>query len=266
MNKIIISILLVTSITGCGSSSEDTSISDSPNGTACVQPFNGLVGWWAGDGDSNDRLNSNNGQEINGASYASGIVDQAFSFDGVDDYITIANAAELNPISEITFSAWVKVNSNNNHQMIITKFYGNFNNGPNDDSYAMNILPDGGLGMSVETIENGNLFDNILVTGPVNIFDDKFHLIVGIYDGLSMKLYFDGKEVTTIVRSPGEVSGVIQASPDTTPLIIGAGSNGGVDAWFVDGLVDEVNIYSIALNSSQILELYNAGSKGVCKS
>lgn len=230
----------------------------------CVQPYSGLVSWWPGDGNANDSVSTNNGQEVNGATYASGLVDNAFSFDGTDDYIIIQNSEELNPTSVITLAMWVKLSATGGHQFLINKFYGNFSNGPNDDSYSMNITPNRNLGLQVETIDNGSLRDNILVTAPVDIFDGNYHFIVGKYDGQAMKLYYDGQEVTNIIRSPGVVSGSIQSSP-TTPVRIGAGSNGNADDWFVNGLVDEVNIYNVALSDAQILELYEAGAAGICK-
>ena len=171
----------------------------------------------------------------------------------------------INPTTAITLAVWVKLSATGGHQFLVNKFYGLYSNGPNDDSYSMNITPSRNLGFQVETISNGRLKDNILVTAPVDVYDGKYHFIAGVYDGLSMKLYYDGREVTNIVRSPGTVSGVIQASVNT-PLLIGAGSKRGKEAWFVKGLLDEVNIYNVALSESQILDLYNAHTKGICKS
>ncbi len=236
---------LVLLLSGCGSEDEnkDNPTLAAPIGVACIPSYSGLVGWWAGDGNSNDQLGINNGQEMNGVGYVSGLVDQSFSFDGIDDYITIPNSVELNPISEITLAVWVKLSATGGHQVLVSKFYGNFSNEPNDDSYALNITPSKNLGFQVETITNGSLRDNILITAPVDIYDGNYHFIVGKYDGQAMKIYYDGKEVTSIIRSPGVVSGDIQSSAGT-PLLVGAGSNGGADAWFVSGFLDEINIYT----------------------
>ncbi len=263
MSKLVEVTLLVLFLVGCGSEDEDPL--GAPIGSACIQPYSGLVGWWAGEGNANDQLGISNGQEVNGTGYSSGLVGQSFLFDGIDDNINIPNKDALNPVSAITIAVWTKLNSTGGHQVLVSKFYGNYSNGANDDSYAINITPSKNIGFQVETVANGGLQDNILVTAPVDIYDGNYHFIVGKYDGQTMKLYYDGKEVTNIIRSPGAVSGDIQSSAGT-PLLIGGGSNGGVDAWFVNGILDEVNIYDIALSDSQILELYNAGSKGICKS
>ena len=53
----------------------------------CVQPPAGLVSWWPGEGNANDIVGSNHGTLQNGATFAAGMVGQAFSFDGIDDYV-----------------------------------------------------------------------------------------------------------------------------------------------------------------------------------
>ena len=50
-------------------------------------PLN-LVSWWPGDGDAADIQGGNNGTLQGGAAFAPGMVDQAFSLDGVDDFVS----------------------------------------------------------------------------------------------------------------------------------------------------------------------------------
>src|SRR5689334_8814675 len=63
---------------------------------ACVSPPSGLVGWWAGEGNAADLQGTNNGAVQNGVAFASGKVGQAFSFDGVDDYVLVPDSPGLN--------------------------------------------------------------------------------------------------------------------------------------------------------------------------
>ena len=46
-------------------------------------PLSGMVSWWPGEGNANDIANSNSGTLVNGAAFAPGVVNQAFSFDGI---------------------------------------------------------------------------------------------------------------------------------------------------------------------------------------
>jgi hypothetical protein len=65
---------------------------------SCLLPPAGLVAWWRGEGEATDTVGTNHGTLINGATFASGEVGQAFSLDGIDDYIEVPNAPALNRI------------------------------------------------------------------------------------------------------------------------------------------------------------------------
>src|SRR3989304_6013682 len=75
----------------------------------CVAPPSDLVSWWPGDGNANDIIDANQGTLQNGATFAVGKVGQAFSFDGVDDVVSIPGSSVFdfgtNPFS-IDF--WLK--------------------------------------------------------------------------------------------------------------------------------------------------------------
>ena len=49
----------------------------------CVPPPSSLVSWWPGDGHAEDIGDSNDGSLQGGATFAPGVVGQAFTFDGV---------------------------------------------------------------------------------------------------------------------------------------------------------------------------------------
>ena len=61
----------------------------------CVQPPTSMVSWWPGDGDANDLVGTNTGTLMNGATFAAGMVSQAFSLDGSDDFVSISDASSL---------------------------------------------------------------------------------------------------------------------------------------------------------------------------
>ena len=77
---------------------------------SCVAPPSGMVSWWPGEGNANDIQGINNGTLVNGATFAPGKVGQAFSFDGLDDGVTIqAGNGSLNMgASDFALDAWVK--------------------------------------------------------------------------------------------------------------------------------------------------------------
>lgn len=76
----------------------------------CLDPPSGLVSWWPGDGNASDIIGPNDGTLINGATFAPGLVGQAFSFDGVGDEVE-ASGTYINYLQQLTIDAWVKHNS-----------------------------------------------------------------------------------------------------------------------------------------------------------
>src|SRR6266568_1888438 len=56
---------------------------------SCVPAPAGLIAWWRAEGDATDAVSTNNGTLMNGATFAPGEVGQAFSLDGINDYVSI---------------------------------------------------------------------------------------------------------------------------------------------------------------------------------
>ncbi|MCK4332964.1 MAG: hypothetical protein KAV40_05230, partial [Thermoplasmatales archaeon] len=72
----------------------------------CVSPPPDLVSWWPGDENAEDFVDGNHGTLENGATYAAGKIDQAFSFDGVDDYVDVG---DIGVTGDWTIDFWTKL-------------------------------------------------------------------------------------------------------------------------------------------------------------
>ena len=83
----------------------------SPAASSCSATAPGLVGWWPADGAANDIVSTNNGL-LQGGAVANGIgmVGSAFSFDGTNGYVQIADSPALKP-TNLTIEAWVRFTS-----------------------------------------------------------------------------------------------------------------------------------------------------------
>jgi uncharacterized repeat protein (TIGR01451 family) len=215
---------------------------------ACVPPPPDLVSWWPGDGNANDIGDGNDGTPQNGATFAPGMVGQAFSFDGVDDVVVVPDSPNLNfnPASPITVDLWAFRTGTSPVMHLVGKRSGCAGGLFN---YQMALNTNSGQGLQ---FGSGFGPGNEVATGidlPLNTWT---HL-VGTFDGSLFQFYINGQLVATSAGTLGPTT--------TAPFVIG----GSGDCARFAGLIDEVEIYNRALSSSEIQAIYNAGSAGKCK-
>src|SRR5204863_6136731 len=74
----------------------------------CTPPPANMISWWPADGNANDIQGSNNGTLQNGATFAPGMVGQAFSFDGVDDYVQTSDTGLPFGSAARTLDFWIR--------------------------------------------------------------------------------------------------------------------------------------------------------------
>ncbi|GEM_PF-7057975 len=231
-----------------------------------VSHLSGLVSWWPGDGNADDIVDNNHGILKNGAvANASGKVGQAFSFDGVNDFVEIPDASNLTPSNAITLEAWVNPDTlspnNASHRVIISKYDTSvtldtswFLSMRDGGRIQFGVYPANGLSRTVNTVASQ------LVVGNWT------HVAATFIGGATqeIKVYIDGVEVPVVPGEQGIISPIFDSS---TPVRIGAmkaGSFGGLGG-FWDGLIDEPSIYSRALTATEIHDIYAAAAAGKCK-
>src|SRR5207253_793407 len=90
-----------------------------------------------------DLIGGNNATLYNGVKYATGMVGQAFSFDGVNDRANVADADSLKFTASMTIEGWIKVNAfpTSDHGEIF--FRGDDRGGL--DAYSLSVEPNGTL-------------------------------------------------------------------------------------------------------------------------
>lgn len=238
------------------------------NQQSCVPPPGGLVSWWTGDGNAVDIWQGNDGTLVGDTTFAAGVVGDAFSFDGDEDYVEIPHDSSFN-LAEFTVDAWVFIDPAQNAgqvNMFVSKSDGSQSGGGffigHDDRQI-------GTGTSLAKTTNTLRF---VVNGGATIeFGEgfltdafpsaRFYHVAGTFDGSVARVYLDGVLVGT--GSPL----LIGVGDNTLPVRIGASFHKeefGVDSRF-EGLVDEVEIYNNELSASDIAGIYSAGSAGKCE-
>ena len=209
-----------------------------------MTPPTGLVGWWPGEGNANDIVGTNNGTLFGGASFASGEVGQAFSFDGINGVIEVPSSPGLSfgTNAAMTVELWAYRTTQNAVAHILGKRVGCT---LTDVNYEM-----------VWDDANGLQFNSGLGVGALTGIQLPMRTwthLAGTFETGTYKFYINGQLVATSTGQP-------LGATNSAPLKIG----GSGDCALFGGLLDEVSIYNRALSASEIAAIYNAGSAGKC--
>lgn len=224
----------------------------------CVEPPN-MVSWWPGDGHPNDIWGANHGTLMNGATFTSGLVAQAFSFDGADDYVEVPHSPALDITGAITIETWFKMNAVGFGE-IVGK--GDANCGVGDCSYDVQISDGGSDGKITFVLYGTYPGDRYVTTDNLITPNNWYHLAI-TWDGTTtnadnVKLYLNGEFIQSWTKTTplGSNTQSLTIGSKKPPTYYGA----------MNGQVDELSILNRALSASEIAAIFNAGSAGKCKS
>ncbi len=214
----------------------------------CATRLLGLAGWWRAEGDASDSSGNNINGTAQGSSqtFPAGRVGTAFDLDGTTQYISAPNHSAIDT-PDVTVDAWVRSNAAPTTTAIVLSKH----NGTDTGWYL-------GVGTDLKPVFSlsdpiGGTTTLVASTAiPVNSF---VHLAAS----------FDSTTTTARIYINGvqDASGTATFSSSTTAFAIGranwAASN------FFDGLIDEVQIFDLALASGEIQTIYQAGNGGMCQ-
>jgi hypothetical protein len=238
----------------------------------CEVPPSGLVSWWnaedAGDapGVAVDIIGGNDGVEVGGLEYVAGKVgDRAFSISGFGaDYVVVPNDPSLEPASALTVDAWVRASPSDppgSFGYLVAK-------GADGCSAGSFGLYTGLLGGVQFYVYDGANFYLSPAADPLMIWDGQWHLVAATYDpapsdltvAAGLRLYVDGVQIGEHTGATAEIQYVLS----DTRLVIGnyLGCPGPLP---FKGEIDEVELFSRALDQSEIQALYAADSNGKCR-
>lgn len=215
-----------------------------------------LAGWWplyegSGTVAHDASPNHDNGTLSGGVSWASGYFGSGLNFDGSTGQVSVPDDAALEPSSAVTVTAYVKASgSPGDWKYVVSK--GAYN--CIMASYGLYTGANGGLVFYIG--QNGGMTFSPSPDAGTGLWDGKWHMVVGTYDGSSVRLYVDG----TQIGSGGSASGPIGYNlPTSNGLFIGhydgACPDGGDN---FAGSIDEPTVWNTAWGSSQVLTAYRA--------
>jgi hypothetical protein len=183
--------------------------------------------------------NRNTGSLTNGPTWSGGQAGTSLLFNGSSQRVDIPNAPSLNP-AFITIAAWVRSNAAGGFGFIVNKNY--------DGSSVAYSLSIGGA--QSPFFDGMAYYDGAWNFSSVTTDirgDNKWHFVVGSYDGVTLKYYLDAKLDASLSHS-GSLP-----TTNTQPLYIGEYVN---NAEFFGGYIDGLLIYNRALSASEIAQLY----------
>ena len=213
--------------------------------------WNNLIGYYTSDNTPNTSIGSVNGTLVNGATYATGKINNAFSFDGVNDYVDLGDTYSFDGTSAFSISTWINLSVMSSQINVISKI----NNGGNFNGWQLVIINNYLRFSLVNNYYTNNWIDKYSTTA---LSTNTWYSIVVTYNGSQnqsgLKLY-----INSVESSYNNIVNSLTSTISTTGLKCAIGCRNGLDN-FANGKIDETAVFDSELTSAQVTELYNSGN------
>ncbi|KAH8048253.1 hypothetical protein JL722_12658 [Aureococcus anophagefferens] len=240
---------ICSTITSCSagyepsSDGQDCDPSPTPAPTATPQPTHPLVAHYSfDDGTAAEDSDGSLDGTISGATATTGRDGSgALSFDGTDDYVDFPAAvtADILGGAARTVCLWAKVDDLSGGDFLFG--YGS------ENSYLAFGLQTGSTASDVFTVQFWNWYPDVEMPGSD---DGDWHHYCLTYDGSDWTLYLDGSQAGT---------GAVAANTGTfNTLRLGHWYSVNYAIGYFSGAIDEVYVYSSALDAAAVQVLYDA--------
>jgi len=204
------------------------------------------VDWWPGDFNANDFIGQHRGKIVGGVTFSPGEVGNAFTFDGTGQQVTFGSAGQFNS-ADFTVAFWMKTGSSNEQALLEKRA----------DCAAgsyWSIRVAGAINVEID----GASYLQIL--GNTNVADGNLHHVAVVRQGTGLTLYVD-----SAVDGSGSSASTLKLNNNSS-MVTGASVCDGVDGTMpLNGQLDEIQIFNVALSGSQVAAIYTAGAGGICK-
>jgi hypothetical protein len=214
----------------------------------------GLVAYYPFNGNARDESGHGNHGFVHGATLTgdrSGKFQSAYSFDGKDDYIRIPFSSDFDFSEEmqVSFGCWAFARSTEGEPVFLNK--------PTNCTYF-------GYSLTLETA--GHFRARVMASRcvidthtPEAIPLYEWHHVFATVDSNFLKLYIDGKKVDEKLLYDSKLHKTIMGDTYIGAEAFGDGSRALLYQdfmFFADAFIDEVRIYNLTLNDSEVRLLY----------
>ena len=214
----------------------------------CTSPPPDMISWWPGDGNPNDIQDGNSPTETFGApQFVSAEVGQGIKFDGDDGYaVPDDDSLDFDASESFTIETWVRIDGPPANESAVVEKLASF------VGYRLSVITNPFVGIRFLIVDE----DGMTQQWITQIIDNDFHHVAVVAD-----------------RAAGTLSFYLDGSLDV-PASLTIGSAANASRFFIgysttveplNGVIDELAIYSRALSASEIEAIYDAGSAGKCK-
>ena len=223
-------------------------------------PTSGLVGWWPFNGNANDESGNGNNGTVNGATLTTdrfGNANSAYSFDGVNDYISVLSSTSLNfgTGNSFTISFFYSpgsvVSQTSGFNGVIGKSWPTGINPPRGwqigrDNSTLRFESRGGTDLT--NPNNNPLCGDNNIYAITALQNDHY---VFVFERVLNEIYL--YKNSTLVHTT-ICSDIFREMDNNSPLLIGVDREG----WFFSsGIMDDIGIWNRVLTQQEITDLYN---------
>ena len=234
----------------------------------CVLPPPSMAAWWPLDETSGPAAADiagfpTNGVHVNGPAPGPGMVAGALNFDGVNDYVQVADHPSLNfGQGNLSIDAWIKTSQTSGVQLILDKRV----EAATVQGYSF-FLGNGTLGFQLGIGVGSPICSTAPSASCTNWGSGAFvangqwrHIAVTVDRSSTTggRFYVDGVHVATFNPTirPGSLT-------NTAPLRMASRSSSVTG--LMRGALDEVELFPRVLTPAEVRSIYLAGSSGKCK-
>ncbi|MFC1664428.1 LamG-like jellyroll fold domain-containing protein [Pseudomonadota bacterium] len=201
-----------------------------------------------------DRLSGSTATLQGGATFASGKLGLAFDLGKTGDSVGFGDGVGNFGTSDFTVSFWIRSQPGQGGSLINKREICGHHS-----FWDIRMAVTGRLVVEVDQNTSATNYLAFYNQRPVN--DGQYHHVVLTREGTSVSLYIDG-----LLDGSGNSNGVTNLS-NSAPVLVGQNVCIGHDSTReLAGQLDDLGIYQRALNSSQILSLFNNGNLGIVES